>query len=252
MPSLISESEQIQKKKVKSDKKSKDTKDKKEKSKDKKEKSKDKLEKKEKSKDEKDKSKDKKDKKDKKEKSKDKSIDQESEKESKKRSSPPVEEEEQVKKPKTDPALLENFDLKPCIVNALKESGVNSLFPIQIASMEPVLQGKDVLGRARTGTGKTLAFALPIVQKLHESMSKARGRAPKALIMAPTRELAIQVFKQVQILSTDQLKVTCVYGGVPYDSQYSAFRDGVDIVVGTPGRLIDHIDRGNLKLINLE
>lgn len=237
MPStLISESDdkkklKSEKIKDKSDKKSKDKKDKKDKSK------------KEKSKEEKEKSKEKK------EKSKDKSIDPE--KKSKKRSSSPVE-EEQVKKIKSDPALVENFNLKPCIVKALKETGVHSLFPIQIASMEPVLQGKDVLGRARTGTGKTLAFALPIVQKLHESMSNVRGRAPKALIMAPTRELAIQVYKQVQILSTDHLKVTCVYGGVPYDSQYIAFRDGVDIVVGTPGRLIDHIDRGNLKLFNLE
>jgi ATP-dependent RNA helicase DDX21 len=163
------------------------------------------------------------------------------------------EEEEPSKKQKLDdPTLLENFKLETCIYNALKETGVDSLFPIQIASFDPVIQGKDVLGRARTGTGKTLAFSLPIVQKLHQSISKSRGRAPKALIMAPTRELAIQVYKQVQVLSTNQLKVTCVYGGVPYDSQYIAFRDGVDIVVGTPGRLIDHIDRGNLKLFNLE
>ena len=163
------------------------------------------------------------------------------------------EEEEPEKKQKVhDPSLLENFKLETCISNALKETGVTSLFPIQIASFDPVIQGKDVLGRARTGTGKTLAFSLPIVQKLHQSISKARGRAPKALIMAPTRELAIQVYKQVQVLSTNQLKVTCVYGGVPYDSQYIAFRDGIDIVVGTPGRLIDHIDRGNLKLFNLE
>ena len=209
------------------------------------------------------KSKEKSKKKDKSEKSLEKSKKKEKEKskeKSKKRSAidqvEEVEVQEENKKPKIDPTLLENFNLETPILNALKTSGVHSLFPIQIASFEPVMQGKDVLGKARTGTGKTLAFALPVVQKLSKSLTQngrgARGRPPKALIMAPTRELAIQVFKQVQILCTNQLKTTCVYGGVPYDSQYTAFRDGVDIVVGTPGRLIDHIDRGNLKLFNLE
>lgn len=120
---------------------------------------------------------------------------------------------------------LETHNLSPSTLNALKERGITHLFPIQAAAFGPIMEGKDILGRARTGTGKTLAFSLPIVETLKKARASnmqnftRRGRAPKALIMAPTRELAIQVHKEIVTISAGELKTLCVYGGVPYDNQ---------------------------------
>ncbi|KAI9091101.1 P-loop containing nucleoside triphosphate hydrolase protein [Phlyctochytrium arcticum] len=149
---------------------------------------------------------------------------------------------------------LTSHDLSASTIKSLKERGVTQLFPIQAASIKPIMAGQDLLGRARTGTGKTLAFSLPMIEILKKERAQnrkpfdLRGRSPSILIMAPTRELAMQVHKEFDGIASGELKSCCVYGGTPYDQQYYAFRDGVDVVVGTPGRLIDHIDRGNLKL----
>ncbi|KAI8610519.1 P-loop containing nucleoside triphosphate hydrolase protein [Chytriomyces sp. MP71] len=153
---------------------------------------------------------------------------------------------------------LDSYDLSKSTIDALIATNRTSLFPIQAACFQKVMAGKDLLGRARTGTGKTLAFALPVVETLkrdkvmHRAEFSKRGRTPFALVMAPTRELANQVFKEFETVSAGELQVACVYGGAPYEVQNNAFRNGLDIVVGTPGRLIDHVERGTLKLHNLK
>ncbi|RKO90475.1 P-loop containing nucleoside triphosphate hydrolase protein [Blyttiomyces helicus] len=152
---------------------------------------------------------------------------------------------------------LETHNLAPSTLKALAARGVTQLFPIQAAALKPILEGRDLLGRARTGTGKTLAFSLPMIERLKKDRAvnpgafTARGRSPRVLIMAPTRELAMQVHKEFDTIAGGELTTLCVYGGTPYDGQNRSLRDGVDVIVGTPGRLIDHIERGNLKLQNL-
>ncbi|KAJ3076953.1 Nucleolar RNA helicase 2 [Podochytrium sp. JEL0797] len=153
---------------------------------------------------------------------------------------------------------LATYDLSASTVAALIESNRPALFPIQAACYQKIMAGKDLLGRARTGTGKTLAFVLPIVETLkreireHRAEYSQRGRAPFALVMAPTRELANQVFREFECIAAGEIQMVCVYGGSPYEIQNRAFSNGVDIVVGTPGRLMDHVDRGSLKLHNLK
>ncbi|KAI8836037.1 P-loop containing nucleoside triphosphate hydrolase protein [Chytriomyces cf. hyalinus JEL632] len=171
-------------------------------------------------------------------------------------------EDKTAEKPKKDDTpsdlRLDSYDLTKSTLDALTASGRTALFPIQAACFQKVMAGKDLLGRARTGTGKTLAFALPVVETLkrekaiHRAEFSKRGRPPFALVMAPTRELANQVFREFETLAAGELQLVCVYGGAPYEVQNNAFRNGVDIVVGTPGRLIDHVERGSLKLHNLK
>ncbi|KAL2458288.1 DEAD-box ATP-dependent RNA helicase 53 [Forsythia ovata] len=134
------------------------------------------------------------------------------------------------------------------IVSTLARKGITKLFPIQRAVLEPAMQGRDMIGRARTGTGKTLAFGIPIMDKIIQYNEKhGRGRNPLAIILAPTRELARQVDKEFYE-SAPGLDTLCVYGGVPITRQMSALDRGVDIIVGTPGRVIDLIKRGALNL----
>ncbi|KAE9218546.1 ATP-dependent RNA helicase [Phytophthora fragariae] len=119
-------------------------------------------------------------------------------------------------------------------------------------TFDKIMAGKDLMGRARTGMGKTLAFALPVIELLlKDKRPRARGRAPRVVCMAPTRELAKQVATEFE-QSAPSLSTVCIYGGASYQSQNNAFRSGVDILVGTTGRVIDHIDRGNLRLHNCE
>lgn len=140
-----------------------------------------------------------------------------------------------------------NFDqlIAPELAARLAERGITEATGIQVESLPLTLAGKDLIGRARTGTGKTLAFALPIIQKLEPS--RERGRLPRAIVVAPTRELAKQVADEFSKSGLGLTTVT-VYGGASYGPQESALRRGVDVVVGTPGRLIDHLERGNLDL----
>lgn len=140
------------------------------------------------------------------------------------------------------------------IVRELAELGATSPFPIQAATIPDVLSGGDVLGRGRTGSGKTIAFGAPLVERLLQMQagdSKRRefGRAPRALILAPTRELALQIDRTVQpIARSVGLFTTQIYGGVPYARQLGALERGVDIVIGTPGRIQDLSASGKLDL----
>ncbi|MEI5584094.1 MULTISPECIES: DEAD/DEAH box helicase [unclassified Agromyces] len=144
------------------------------------------------------------------------------------------------------------------IVRALKELGAESPFPIQAATIPVVLEGRDVLGRGRTGSGKTIAFGAPTVERLMTLWSENGGRAggkrqfgrkPRALILAPTRELALQIDRTVQpIAQSVGLFTTQIYGGVPQGRQVGALQRGVDIVIGTPGRVEDLIEQGRLDL----
>ncbi|WP_156760742.1 DEAD/DEAH box helicase, partial [Microbacterium karelineae] len=138
------------------------------------------------------------------------------------------------------------------ICRVLGEMGAASPFPIQAATIGPILAGKDVLGRGRTGSGKTIAFGAPLVESLlraRDGGARAYGRSPQALILAPTRELALQIDRTVQpIARSVGLFTTQVYGGVPQAKQVGALRKGVDIVIGTPGRIEDLHKQGKLDL----
>jgi superfamily II DNA/RNA helicase len=138
------------------------------------------------------------------------------------------------------------------ITRALAELGAESPFPIQAATIPDVLAGRDVLGRGRTGSGKTIAFGAPLVEKLMENgggKKRQMGRKPRALVLAPTRELALQIDGTIQpIARSVGLFTTQIYGGVPQGRQAGALQRGVDIVIGTPGRIEDLIEQGRLDL----
>ncbi|CAL5335424.1 unnamed protein product [Camellia sinensis] len=151
-----------------------------------------------------------------------------------------------------DGLVIAKLGISDQIVSALEKKGITKLFPIQRAVLEPAMQGRDMIGRARTGTGKTLAFGIPIMDKIIQYNEKhGCGRNPLALILAPTRELARQVEKEFYE-SAPKLDSLCVYGGVPISRQMSQLDHGVDVVVGTPGRIIDLIKRGALNLSEIQ
>ena len=135
--------------------------------------------------------------------------------------------------------------LPPTLLQALAQVGYEAPSPIQAMAIPPLLQGKDLLGQAQTGTGKTAAFALPILARLEPSAG-----APQALVLTPTRELAIQVAEAFQRYAhaIPGFHVLPIYGGQGYGTQLSALRRGLHVIVGTPGRIIDHLDRGSLDL----
>ena len=138
------------------------------------------------------------------------------------------------------------------ITRELESQGATTPFPIQAATIPDVLAGRDVLGRGRTGSGKTIAFGAPLVERLMENdggRKRAMARSPRALILAPTRELALQIDRTVQpIARSVGLFTTQVYGGVPQARQVGALRRGVDIIIGTPGRIEDLVEQGHLDL----
>ncbi|MFD3404372.1 DEAD/DEAH box helicase [Kribbella sp. NPDC058693] len=135
------------------------------------------------------------------------------------------------------------------LVAALDASGVTNPFPIQAATLPDSLAGKDVLGRGRTGSGKTYAFVLPVLTRLAASGSKRRPNQPRALILAPTRELATQIQASITPLAdTLGLRSMTIFGGVGHGPQINGLRKGADIVVACPGRLEDHIQAGHAKL----
>ena len=129
----------------------------------------------------------------------------------------------------------------------LKERGVIQLFPVQAKTFKTVREGNDVIVQSRTGSGKTLAFAIPTVERLQEEKLTSRGRSPRALILAPTRELASQICRDVESISTG-LTSCAIYGGVPYSKQENILYKGCDVVVGTPGRVKDLLEKGSLKM----
>ena len=179
----------------------------------------------------------------------------------------------------TPEEAFESLGLHRKVVKGLTSRGFTDLFPIQKAVLGDALAGRDLIARARTGTGKTLAFTIPIIEKLLEmdaasqeaevseeddneyggrysrrndrgGRNSRRGRKPRALVLAPTRELALQVETEIKE-SAPFYKSVCVYGGAPIFKQERELNQGVDIVVGTPGRVIDMLERGMLDLGNV-
>jgi ATP-dependent RNA helicase DeaD len=137
-----------------------------------------------------------------------------------------------------------DFPLSEEVLKGVEDLGFESLFPIQAQAIMPLLEGKDVIGQARTGTGKTAAFGVPMVEKLKPEVRKVQG-----LVLVPTRELAVQVADNIKLFAKyKKLKVLPVYGGEPIQRQIRALTHGIHIVVGTPGRIIDLIKRGILNL----
>ena len=145
--------------------------------------------------------------------------------------------------------LFADLNLGEPLLRVLNELGYESPSPIQAATIPLLMSSRDVLGQAQTGTGKTAAFALPILGRLD-----IRQSAPQALVLAPTRELAIQVAEAFQRYATyiPGFHVMPIYGGQAYGPQLSALRRGVHVVVGTPGRVIDHLEKGSLDLSQLK
>jgi ATP-dependent RNA helicase DeaD len=149
---------------------------------------------------------------------------------------------------------FEDLGLNEKILNQIKKLGYENPTEIQYEAIPFILEGKDILGQAQTGTGKTAAFALPILSKLEENGSIAKKNCPDVLVLAPTRELAIQVAESFESFS-QQLKgisVISIYGGQDYTKQIRGLKYGVNIVVGTTGRVMDHMERGTLDLSNLK
>jgi ATP-dependent RNA helicase DeaD len=145
----------------------------------------------------------------------------------------------------TDSGDFAALNLAPVVQRVLADVGYETPSPIQAATIPPLLAGRDVLGQAQTGTGKTAAFALPILSRLD-----AKAGAPQALVLAPTRELAIQVAEAFQTYAAHipGFRVLPIYGGQGYGPQLSGLRRGAHVVVGTPGRTLDHIKKGSLDL----
>ena len=181
-------------------------------------------------------------------------------------------EAEAIRAEAVDGVSFADLGLGGNIVRALADLGAESPFPIQAATIPVVLEGRDVLGRGRTGSGKTIAFGAPLVERLMQlwaasgasaprqaqgtgtgRVKRQIGRSPRALILAPTRELALQIDRTVQpIAQSVGLFTTQIYGGVPQGRQVGALQRGVDIVIGTPGRIEDLVEQGRLDLSQVE
>ncbi|WP_082227033.1 DEAD/DEAH box helicase [Demequina rhizosphaerae] len=148
-----------------------------------------------------------------------------------------------------------DFDVDPRIVEALAEKGITTPFPIQAMTLPVALSGHDIIGQAKTGTGKTLGFGIPALQRTaapgepaYEGLGDSQGK-PQALIVAPTRELAVQVANDLETASRKRaVRIVQIYGGRAYEPQIEALQKGVDVVVGTPGRMIDLLNQGHLDL----
>ena len=146
-------------------------------------------------------------------------------------------------KPLTD-LTFSSFDLHPALLAGLESAGFTRCTPIQALTLPLALNGRDVAGQAQTGTGKTLAFLVAVINRLlsKPALAERKPEDPRALILAPTRELAIQIHKDaVKFGSQLGLKFALVYGGVDYDKQRQMLQDGADVIIATPGRLIDYV-----------
>ncbi len=142
-----------------------------------------------------------------------------------------------------------DLGVSPDMVDALTGAGIDSPFPIQEQTIPVALTGQDIIGQARTGTGKTLGFSLPLVQKLGDKP----GPGVKALVVVPTRELCIQVAEDIELaVSNRPTKVVAIYGGKAYEGQIAQLEAGAQIVVGTPGRLLDLMQQRNLSLAEVQ
>ncbi len=145
------------------------------------------------------------------------------------------------------------LNLSEPILRAITDAGFQQPTPIQAESIPAIQTGRDIIGCARTGTGKTAAFALPLIQRLEESWTAAREIRVRSLILSPTRELAIQLHENIKAFAAHtELTTLLVHGGTGYEEQILTLREGVDILVATPGRMLDLIDRKALKLDQIE
>jgi ATP-dependent RNA helicase DeaD len=156
-----------------------------------------------------------------------------------------------VKTPETSTSAeilaFSDLELSEPIARAIAELGFEAPTPIQARAVPLLMAGRDMIGQAQTGTGKTAAFALPLIQRIDPNRSETQ-----ALVMAPTRELAVQVAGGIHDLAKyTGVRVVPVYGGQPIDRQFRALKGGAQVVVGTPGRLLDHLRRGSLTLQNV-
>jgi len=135
----------------------------------------------------------------------------------------------------------------------LRSKGYKSLFPIQQHSFYPIYNSCDIISRDLTGSGKTFAFGLPIIERLRGQGLMRKGKL-QAIMLAPTRELAIQITNEItkMKLSPEEFRIVTVYGGVPVDTQANQLRSGVDLFVGTTGRVLDHIERGNIDFSEIK
>jgi ATP-dependent RNA helicase RhlE len=147
--------------------------------------------------------------------------------------------------------LFKDFSLCPPLLKAVEELGYTEPTPIQLRAIPIVLEGRDLMAAAQTGTGKTAAFALPLLQRLQQSA--ARQRSPRALVLVPTRELAAQVSDACRALARHlPLRGALIYGGVSAKPQIDALASGVDLVIATPGRLLDHLQSRAIDLSQIE
>jgi superfamily II DNA/RNA helicase len=150
--------------------------------------------------------------------------------------------------------------VNPAIVAALEGAGITTAFPIQELTLPVALSGSDVIGQAKTGTGKTLGFAIPLLQRLDPDSKRhvASDGRPRALVVVPTRELCAQVTGDIVLAGKNSsVEVLAVYGGRAYEPQVDQLKKGVDVVVGTPGRLLDlvekrHLDLGAVRMLVLD
>ena len=148
---------------------------------------------------------------------------------------------------------FENLNLHPLILKAINDAGYTTPTPIQEQAIPALLAGQDVMASAQTGTGKTAAFMLPALHRLAEP-SQVPGRGPRVLVLTPTRELALQVSEAAAKYGKHlpRVRVVSILGGMPYPLQNKLLSQPVDILVATPGRLIDHIQRGRIQFSRLE
>ena len=154
------------------------------------------------------------------------------------------------------PARFDTLALDAKLLRAVSDAGYETMTPIQAKAIPLVLEGRDIMGAAQTGTGKTAAFSVPLLQKMlrHENGSASPARHPvRALVLAPTRELADQVAANVRTYAKhSQLRVACVFGGIDMAPQTAELKRGVEVLIATPGRLLDHIQIKNCNLGQVE
>src|ERR1035441_7277321 len=152
----------------------------------------------------------------------------------------------------TTPVAFDSLGVDPALVKVLASQGITTAFPIQAMTVADALAGRDVCGKAKTGSGKTLAFGVPLLQRTMDDRATQPGR-PRALVLVPTRELAVQVHDVLEPLAEAVgLRLVAVYGGADIDRQVKKLRRGVDVIIATPGRLIDLGDRGELTVADIE
>ncbi|OOY42522.1 DEAD/DEAH box helicase, partial [Solemya velum gill symbiont] len=149
---------------------------------------------------------------------------------------------------------FKSLGLRTELLRAVSEQGYSKPTPIQSKGIPPVLEGRDIMGGAQTGTGKTAGFTLPLLQRLMESGQATKGKRPlRALVLTPTRELAAQVEDSIDTYGKYlPLKSMVIFGGVSIRPQIDKLRNGVDILVATPGRLLDHAGQKTIDLSNIE